>query len=376
MKKIHGRSGHPRQKWFHTLLLASGVACLTIVGCGERRGWSSSGSGSSSGVAYQSSGQSAPAAAPSTGGDPAYPSLPAPEMPRSMRSSPSRRGLGGESGMANVPRESQSTEVTTRPVPVVRSSPAAGATDVPAVTELKRPPGSDKEETLRAGRSEQPLEVARADALPESSRPGEDRSVDRRPDENEKASRPEPKRAPPQPVDGTYRIQAGDDLDLVFVERWTKGTEYRLLPGDQIRVEFILGADGSGAQRSPLDRTVRLQPDGMISLPYIGVVSASGVTVRELSQQLTSQYQDLYVNPNILVSLVATGGGLEELQRALSSAGGRTTRVAPDGTIMVPFLGSVQAEKLALVELEEEMNERFRRAAPGFGVMVRLAGRP
>ncbi len=105
-------------------------------------------------------------------------------------------------------------------------------------------------------------------------------------------------------------------------------------------------------------------------------MSASGVTVRELSQQLTSQYQDLYVNPNILVSLVATGGGLEELQRALSSAGGRTTRVAPDGTIMVPFLGSVQAEKLALVELQEEMNERFRRAAPGFGVMVRLAGRP
>jgi protein involved in polysaccharide export with SLBB domain len=84
----------------------------------------------------------------------------------------------------------------------------------------------------------------------------------------------------------------------------------------------------------------------------------------------------LYVNPNILVSLVTTGGGLEELQRALASAGGRTTRIAPDGAIMIPFLGAVKAENLEIGELEDELNERFRRAAPGFGVMVRLAGRP
>jgi polysaccharide export outer membrane protein len=244
------------------------------------------------------------------------------------------------------------------------------------VTELKRPPNSEAEETLRGDRGEQPLEIARADALPESSRPGEDRSADPRRENDKQASRPEPKQTSAPRVEGTYRIQTGDDLDLVFVEQWAKGMEYRLLPGDEIRVEFILGSDVGGTQRSPLDRTVRLQPDGMISLPYIGVVSASGMSVRELSKQLTGQYEDLYVSPNILVSLVTTGGGLEELQRALSSAGGRTTRVAPDGTIMVPFVGPVQAENLALVELEEEINERFRRVAPGFGVMVRLAGRP
>jgi hypothetical protein len=252
----------------------------------------------------------------------------------------------------------------------------------PSMTDLKRPPEGE-EESLRSEPEEQPLEVARADSIPDRQRSrddasSEDPSSDEKKEDagDSRGSSSKGTRKPAPQEEGSYRIEAGDDLDLVFVESWAKGTEYRLLPGDEIRVEYVLGSDAGGNNRSPLDRTVRLQPDGMISLPYIGVVSASGMTVRELGQQLTGQYQDLYVNPNILVSLVSTGGGLEELQRALQSAGGRTTRVAPDGTIMVPFLGSVAAEGLALVELEEEMNERFRRAAPGFGVMVRLAGRP
>ncbi|MBY0586141.1 polysaccharide biosynthesis/export family protein [bacterium] len=348
-----------RASWGSIVLLAT-LAATSLLGCNGRRGWKTASTESARAV-YPMTTISNARTIPSAQ-DPSYPELPPPEALKShpdgtMRSVPYQPSTVRDD--QKRPRDPASADML--------SKEGLGKDDVAL---LQPPPDDEKKETLRKGSDEQPLEAAKANAIPDQPRPSNDASSAEGP------GVPRTEAKPPRVVDGSYRLAVGDDLDLVFVESWAKGTEYRLLPGDQIRVEFVLRADAAGTSKSPLDRTVRLQPDGMISLPYVGVVSAVGTTIRELSQQLTGLYQDLYVNPNILVSLVTTGGGLEELQRALASAGGRTTRIAPDGAIMVPFLGAVKAENLDIGELEDELNERFRRAAPGFGVMVRLAGRP
>jgi protein involved in polysaccharide export with SLBB domain len=365
----------------------AGMLTLMLLGCNNRRGWSTAGGRSeSSNIATTSESASTPSDGNSSWGqDPAYPELPPPSALTDPRERRPTRSIPNEQPRVAQRQTIQDSNAPSTATSRRHPSTAGGSVNNNDLATLQPPPDDDREGTLRQKSDEQPLEVAKADTLPDDRIPNDDRSAPaaRRSTpptpETSTDTRPQPAAPRPAPalsVDGKYRLAVGDDLDLVFVESWAKGTEYRLLPGDEIRVEFVVGSDSTLSSKSPLDRTVRLQPDGMISLPYVGVVNASAMTIRELGQKLTGLYQDLYVNPSILVSLVATGGGLEELQRALQSAGGRTTRVAPDGNIMVPFLGAVRAENLELIELEEELNERFRRAAPGFGVMVRLAGRP
>lgn len=175
-----------------------------------------------------------------------------------------------------------------------------------------------------------------------------------------------------RPAPGDYRVAPGDHLELLFHESWPSEAAYRLLAGDEIRVEFISppnGLDGIAG----LDRSVRIQPDGKISLPFLGFVEAAGLTPGELANELTGRYSDLYVDPQVLVTLVSTGRGLRDLRESMKAAGGRTAVVAADGTIRLPHIGMAKVADLTLWEVEDELNERYRRAVPGFRLTVRIA---
>lgn len=194
--------------------------------------------------------------------------------------------------------------------------------------------------------------------------------------------RPSPDRSPPErptaprrpQVATDYTIGIGDELEIIFSESWNEQKVYRLVAGDEIQVEMLAGLKSSGSPQSTLDRTVRLQPDGKISLPFLGVVPAAGYSVEDLAAVLTKQYEAFYVEPDILVTLQTSGEGLKSLRESLRSSGGRTTMVSPDGTITVPNLGPVPALGLRPAEIEDEINERYRRTMPGVRVTVRLAG--
>ena len=83
----------------------------------------------------------------------------------------------------------------------------------------------------------------------------------------------------------------------------------------------------------------------------------------------------MYVDPEVLVTLVSKGELLRDIRATFRPAGIRTTQVARDGTLMLPQLGAFKVAGLRLVEIQEEINERYRRALPGFGVTVRVADR-
>ncbi|MGE0448713.1 MAG: polysaccharide biosynthesis/export family protein [Vicinamibacterales bacterium] len=72
--------------------------------------------------------------------------------------------------------------------------------------------------------------------------------------------------------------------------------EYRLQPGDKLRVEVYKDAQVS--------QSVQIRPDGKITLPLIGDVDAQGITPLELRERVTSALRDYMNNPVVTVIVV------------------------------------------------------------------------
>ena len=75
-----------------------------------------------------------------------------------------------------------------------------------------------------------------------------------------------------------------------------------LAPGDVINVIF------SGAPE--LNTRQKVQPNGKVSLPTIGDVSAAGKTITRLQQQLTTLYQPHLQDSTVVVSLAGAAAGV------------------------------------------------------------------
>lgn len=75
-----------------------------------------------------------------------------------------------------------------------------------------------------------------------------------------------------------------------------------LSSGDVIRVSF------PGAPE--LNVVQRIQPDGRVSLPTIGGVSAAGRSVSAVQSQLNSMYQPHLQDPTVLVSVETAASGV------------------------------------------------------------------
>ena len=75
-----------------------------------------------------------------------------------------------------------------------------------------------------------------------------------------------------------------------------------LAPGDEISVSF------SGAPE--LNTKQKIQPNGKVSMPTIGDVSAAGTTINSLQSKLTSLYQPHLQDPTVVVALEAASAGV------------------------------------------------------------------
>ena len=74
--------------------------------------------------------------------------------------------------------------------------------------------------------------------------------------------------------------------------------EYRLVPGDKVRIEVYKDAQ--------LSQSVQIRPDGKITLPLIGDVAAINQTPNELRQSITQSLKEYMTNPSVTVIVVET----------------------------------------------------------------------
>ncbi len=72
--------------------------------------------------------------------------------------------------------------------------------------------------------------------------------------------------------------------------------EYRLGPGDKLRVEVYKDAQ--------LSQSLQVRPDGKITLPLVGDMAAAGKTPMELRDALASSLKEYVTNPVVTVIVV------------------------------------------------------------------------
>ena len=170
-----------------------------------------------------------------------------------------------------------------------------------------------------------------------------------------------------------YRLRVDDQLDMLYrMTRDETRTQYKLNVGDEVRVESFTDPE--------LNRTLMLQPDGMITLRLLGQVHAAGRTVTQLRDTLEELYKKYYKVPSITVTPTKVNTQLDDLRSVVDrhygvGGQGAVVRVAPDGTISLTAIGYVRAQGLTLDELRQEINERYREKIEGMEIIPVLTAR-
>jgi polysaccharide biosynthesis/export protein len=170
-----------------------------------------------------------------------------------------------------------------------------------------------------------------------------------------------------------YRIRVDDQLEMSFrLTREETPNPYRLNVGDEIKVESFTDPE--------LNRELLIQPDGTITLRLLGQVHATGRTVTQLRDTLDELYKKYYKVPAITVTPLKVNTKLEDLRATVdrrAGIGGQAinVRVTPEGTISLPAIGFVRVQGLTLVEMQHEINERYRDMIEGMQVIPVLTQR-
>ncbi len=76
----------------------------------------------------------------------------------------------------------------------------------------------------------------------------------------------------------------------------TTAADYRLFPGDKLRVEVY--------KDPQLSQSLQIRPDGKITLPLLGDVLASGLTPTQLRDSLATSLKEYITNPVVTVIVV------------------------------------------------------------------------
>ena len=89
---------------------------------------------------------------------------------------------------------------------------------------------------------------------------------------------------------------------MIPAEAYVSKPSGTLAAGDEISVSF------SGAPE--LNTKQKIQPNGKVSLPTVGDVTAAGRTINSLQESLTSLYQAHLQDPTVVVSLESAAAGV------------------------------------------------------------------
>lgn len=188
-----------------------------------------------------------------------------------------------------------------------------------------------------------------------------------------------------------YRLRVGDQLAIYYLRtREVLSQPYQLQVGDEIRVESLTagggatsdsGAEASAAAVGDVSRTVIVQPDGTITLPLLGQVTAAGKPIPTLRDELEDKYTRYFRVPAITVTAIRVDTRLEDLLETVDARGGQLggrqlqVTVTPAGRINLPGIGAVYVQGLSIPEAKMEIDARYSATIPGVRVTPDLVQR-
>ncbi len=127
----------------------------------------------------------------------------------------------------------------------------------------------------------------------------------------------------------TCRVASAGPADSTGMD-WSRMPEYRMVPGDQLNLNFGPRTDVPG----DMVRVVKVRPDGRISVFPVGDVVAAGLTPRELEQALVALLAPELRNPRVTVEVADVAGNLVHVLGQVQ---------APSSVPVRPFMTVLQA---------------------------------
>ena len=103
-------------------------------------------------------------------------------------------------------------------------------------------------------------------------------------------------------LSGLLSKELGKHLDRQ--QKPEKREEYRICPGDVLHI-MVEGAPELSAE-------IQVAPDGRISFPYIGEISAAGITFGRLAERMSESLRTYVKNPKTIINAKSLAGKLPE----------------------------------------------------------------
>lgn len=164
-----------------------------------------------------------------------------------------------------------------------------------------------------------------------------------------------------------YHLQPGDRIEVMYEISGRSLRPYRIGIRDELDLDFQFDRE--------LNRQVVVRPDGMISLPGRGEISAFELRPLQLAAKIADRYRDIAVDPVVTVSVRKFNSQTDELVQVVqNSAEGRARSavVRPDGLIDLPMATSVRAAGLTPADLQDSLDARYASTIGGVKTTVRV----
>lgn len=141
---------------------------------------------------------------------------------------------------------------------------------------------------------------------------------------------------------------------------------YTLISGDEFDVKY--------ADTPQYDQTVKVRPDGKVTLSVIGTLAVAGRTPEEVQNDIIERYAALAGVDQQREYLIHANDELE-IKFPYYQQLNDQMRVRPDGKIQLQLAGTVHAEGRSPEELEAELKRRYKKylREPELTVIVRTA---
>src|SRR5881628_565075 len=119
----------------------------------------------------------------------------------------------------------------------------------------------------------------------------------------------------------TVAPQAGSDDKKPAAQPPAKNEEYRVGPGDKLRIEVY--------KDPQLSQAAQIRPDGKITLPLVGDLEATGRTPLELRDSITRQLKEYMTNPVVTVIVVEASAATAYVMGEVNHPGAVTLQGGP-----------------------------------------------
>jgi len=113
---------------------------------------------------------------------------------------------------------------------------------------------------------------------------------------------------------------------VIFHIATASSGDYQIQAGDQVDLAFLNATELSG--------TRLVLPDGHIDMPYVGRIRVAGLTLSEAQKQVSTRYASVLKRPEIAFSVARPMAQLENLRETLrhpSTGMSREITVGSDG---------------------------------------------